>query len=354
MLMLVSFAVVLYVTAPFNNEHRWKLPVRLALVVVACLVKGLDITLINWDNSNAVRSATEDLPSSVMAMAVIVFLASIALLIVLPVSFFIVNYPPSSLKHHRGTAVMNSEWLVKLAKQSGEKNRDKHERRLEERMPMARPKVVTSFDNTRDAAALVDGTIVLTVGTRVSHPLRGPGVVSAIVEDDVKPYYIDFDNGEAHHYSKVSARKFRLYKLEANDALESILKIGMRVVHPTRGHGVVLEVNHDDVRSKPYRIAYKNGEEHCYNIQSAQKFRVLTEGMRIIHPRRGFGKIVKVDMADTRGKPYVVEYEESGQLHHYSCDSAVKLKVAEFEPDESSVLLIKRHKSPRGPRSAVC
>jgi hypothetical protein len=352
MLMLITFAVLLYFTAPFNNEHRWKLPVRLALVVVACLVKGLDIALIGWD-SNQARGAIEDIPPTVMAMAVTVFFASILLLIILPLSFFLVNYPPNSLRHKR---TVHPDWLSKIAQASArEKNQEKHERRLEERRTLTRPQVTTTFDSIKDAGPLVDDSMVLVIGTRVVHPQRGPGVVSAIIEDDVKPYYIDFDNGEAHHYSKTSARKFRLYKLEANDELEAILKVGMRVVHPTRGHGVVLSVDHDDVRSKPYHVVYRNGEEHRYNIRSAHKLRVLSQGMKIIHPRRGCGMVVRIDSGDLRGRPYVVEFEETGEIHHYSTDSAVKLKVAEFEPDESSILLMKRHKSPRGRQTiAVC
>ena len=49
----------------------------------------------------------------------------------------------------------------------------------------------------------------LTVGMRVVHPVRGSGVVHA-VNDDEKPYVIDYGNGEQHHYSIESAMKLHV------------------------------------------------------------------------------------------------------------------------------------------------
>ena len=53
---------------------------------------------------------------------------------------------------------------------------------------------------------------------------------------------------------------------------------------------------------------------------------ILLPGTVVYHPERGKGVLTKVDYADVRGKPFVVEF--SGQRHTYSIKSALKLKVA--------------------------
>ena len=52
----------------------------------------------------------------------------------------------------------------------------------------------------------------------------------------------------------------------------------------------------------------------------------LPEGSRLVHPTRGAGVVVRIDLTDRRGKPVIVEFE-SGEVHHYSIDSALKLKA---------------------------
>jgi hypothetical protein len=56
-----------------------------------------------------------------------------------------------------------------------------------------------------------DEGVVLKVGMRIVHPERGAGVVSALVEDDAEPYAIVFDGGDVQRYSKMAARKLRLF-----------------------------------------------------------------------------------------------------------------------------------------------
>jgi hypothetical protein len=51
-------------------------------------------------------------------------------------------------------------------------------------------------------------------GTRVVHPLRGPGYVSQIDYTDSRnrPFVVDYDNGECHHYTAESVMKLAVQK----------------------------------------------------------------------------------------------------------------------------------------------
>jgi hypothetical protein len=54
--------------------------------------------------------------------------------------------------------------------------------------------------------------------------------------------------------------------------------------------------------------------------------RPLAEGAKVVHGSRGQGVVVTIDVAEKRGKPVIVQFE-SGEVHHYSLQSAAKLKV---------------------------
>ena len=56
-------------------------------------------------------------------------------------------------------------------------------------------------------------------------------------------------------------------------ALEFVLKVGARVEHPERGLGTVEEIDMDDARQKPCRVVYDSGEVHQYSRESAIKLR---------------------------------------------------------------------------------
>ena len=41
-------------------------------------------------------------------------------------------------------------------------------------------------------------------------------------------------------------------------------RVGVRVYHPIRGTGTVVDIVHDDERGKPYVVQYDDGTEHRY------------------------------------------------------------------------------------------
>ena len=58
--------------------------------------------------------------------------------------------------------------------------------------------------------------------------------------------------------------------------MSKVLVVGVAVIHPVRGRGVVTAVNHQSERHKPYWISFENGEVHNYNESSAQKLRIAS------------------------------------------------------------------------------
>ncbi len=52
----------------------------------------------------------------------------------------------------------------------------------------------------------------VSAGTRIVHPVRGPGLVTMVVDDDPRdhPVHVLFDSGEEHHYTKQSACKLEV------------------------------------------------------------------------------------------------------------------------------------------------
>ena len=122
---------------------------------------------------------------------------------------------------------------------------------------------------------------------------------------------------------------------------EMTLLAGNHIVHPTRGHGVIVAVIAQDQRGKPYHIRFDSGEEHHYSFESAAKLRVLVKGTRVIHPRRGGGHVSEVHSEDSRGKLYTVTFD-NGEVHQYSRTSATKLKVQDFEQDGTFTMTDRR------------
>ena len=51
------------------------------------------------------------------------------------------------------------------------------------------------------------------------------------------------------------------------------LRVAVRVVHPTRGGGIVDEIRMND-RDKPYKVRFDNGEVHYYSQDSLTKLAV--------------------------------------------------------------------------------
>ena len=60
-------------------------------------------------------------------------------------------------------------------------------------------------------------------------------------------------------------------------AVQELPQVGVRVEHPQRGLGTVVEMLVDDSRKKPCKVAFDNGEVHQYSKESAAKLRCLAD-----------------------------------------------------------------------------
>jgi RNA polymerase-interacting CarD/CdnL/TRCF family regulator len=120
-----------------------------------------------------------------------------------------------------------------------------------------------------------------TEGSRVVHPTRGAGYVSQIDQHDLmgKPVTVKFDSGEVHHYSGDAESKLRVTSSSGASGISELsgLLPGTRVVHPTRGAGVVSHIEHHNVRDKPITVKYASGEVHQYSIKSSSKLMVMKD-----------------------------------------------------------------------------
>ena len=58
-------------------------------------------------------------------------------------------------------------------------------------------------------------------------------------------------------------------------------------------------------------------EDDSGNVVSVENENAFTQGTRVVHQSRGPGVIYKIDRSDPRGKPYIVRYANMEQ-HHYS------------------------------------
>ena len=69
-------------------------------------------------------------------------------------------------------------------------------------------------------------------------------------------------------------------------------------------------------------------------------------GSRVVHPTRGPGLVAQIDMNDPRGKPITIVFD-SREVHHYSMASASKLKVIHSDEAAPAVdVAIKWHRRP--------
>jgi hypothetical protein len=111
---------------------------------------------------------------------------------------------------------------------------------------------------------------------------------------------------------------------------ETAFAEGTRVVHESRGPGVIYKIDRSDARGKPYVVHYANMERHHYSkAQVLDKLQVDTRhqiewpeepttvfspGMRIWHFLYGEGFTVSFDKS--RNKPYLLCYI-NGQTKWY-------------------------------------
>lgn len=125
---------------------------RVALVVVSIASELLDMVLVVSDAR--VRDGQEALSSSVTGASMMVLACSVLLLVVLPASFFLVNYPPSFFtRKGRG----RRDWLRKLwllKKKKGELDESEAEELVQ------KAKLRDAYD------------VSLALGTCIFHPVR--------------------------------------------------------------------------------------------------------------------------------------------------------------------------------------
>ena len=76
-------------------------------------------------------------------------------------------------------------------------------------------------------------------------------------------------------------------------------------------------MRHNDLRHKPYVIVFDDGSSDSLDQEQAVQWRILAQGMRVVHPRRGRGVISAVDRADPMGRPLCVKFD-IGNAHKYA------------------------------------
>jgi hypothetical protein len=105
-------------------------------------------------------------------------------------------------------------------------------------------------------------TEALKEGSRVLHPLRGPGAAAAT-------------RRAALHHAPRPAARLSLVRFRLRDG--RALMRGRVREHTLAAHaGVVTEVNKSDLRQKPYTVEFDNGEIHHYRSPVATR-RVATQ-----------------------------------------------------------------------------
>ena len=57
------------------------------------------------------------------------------------------------------------------------------------------------------------------------------------------------------------------------------LTIGARVTHPLRGAGTITEVDLKDSRNKPYKVQFDNNEYHAYSEESSAKLQLMRSSL---------------------------------------------------------------------------
>ena len=109
---------------------------------------------------------------------------------------------------------------------------------------------------------------------------------------------------------------------------------GTRIVHPTRGPGVVYKIDWSDARGKPYIVHFASMERHRYSkAQALDKLQVdessriewpddpstvFSPGLRIRHFLRGEAFAISVDKS--QNAPYLLSYN-NGQTSWYPAAS---------------------------------
>ena len=66
----------------------------------------------------------------------------------------------------------------------------------------------------------------------------------------------------ADHLSTNAAIELRTAKLARDAEVYKVMSRGMKVIHPRRGPGVVIAIEPDDVREKPLHVEYEDGQVH--------------------------------------------------------------------------------------------
>ena len=66
----------------------------------------------------------------------------------------------------------------------------------------------------------------------------------------------------ADHLSTNAAIELRTAKLARDAEVYKVMSRGMKVIHPRHGPGVVIAIEPDDVREKPLHVEYEDGQVH--------------------------------------------------------------------------------------------
>jgi hypothetical protein len=127
------------------------------------------------------------------------------------------------------------------------------------------------------------------------------------------------DGSVADHLSTNAAIKLRTAKLERDSEVYKVMSRGMKVMHPTRGPGVVIAIEPDDVREKPLHVEHEDGQVrspraalHCTALHSAALHSAARWGGFQSERQVQFGRRVRLGMV---------------QVHHYGIESAAKLRL---------------------------
>ena len=68
-------------------------------------------------------------------------------------------------------------------------------------------------------------------------------------------------------------------------------------------------------------------EHDSGNVMSAENEDAFAQGTRVVHQSRGLGVIHNIDRSDPRGKPYIVRYANMEQHHYSKAQVLEKLQV---------------------------
>ena len=88
--------------------------------------------------------------------------------------------------------------------------------------------------------------------------------------------YFSTAGEDTRFFGAVATAAVAKRKLSTLDGLP-VIPEGSRVVHPTRGAGVVARIDQYDPRGKPFRVEYDNNEVHLYSIGSSKKLVMMEE-----------------------------------------------------------------------------